>query len=82
MRIVGSSAMSKDVLWRVSGPALEWRKRLSLRPALPRRYCPRTGRSRGEPGQSRGQGGPGQVVEGNGHRRPVGSVKNVRVPGV
>ena len=25
MRIVGSSAMSRDVLWRVSGPALEWR---------------------------------------------------------
>ena len=34
MRIVGSSAMSRDVLLRVSGPALEWRKRLSLRPAL------------------------------------------------
>ena len=28
MRIGGSSAMSRDVLWRVSGPALEWRKRL------------------------------------------------------
>jgi hypothetical protein len=33
MRIVGSSAMSRDVLWRVSGPTLEWRKHLSLRPA-------------------------------------------------
>jgi len=32
MRIIGSSDMSRDALWRVSGPALEWRKRLSLRP--------------------------------------------------
>ena len=32
MRIVGSSAMSRDVQWRVSGPAQEWWKRLSLRP--------------------------------------------------
>src|SRR6266852_5885298 len=31
MRIIGSSAMSRDVLWRVSGPALGWRNRLSLR---------------------------------------------------
>jgi len=31
MRIVGSSAMSRDVLWRVSDPALGWRNRLSLR---------------------------------------------------
>src|SRR6266516_4847326 len=31
MRIIGSSAMSKDVLWRVSGPALGCRNRLSLR---------------------------------------------------
>ncbi len=82
MRIVGSSAMSKDVLWRVSGPALEWRKRLSLRPALATSLLSQNRAKSGEPGQSRGQGGPGQVVEGNGHRRPVGSVKNVRGPGV
>ena len=31
MRIIGSSAMSRDVLCRVSGPALGWRNRLSLR---------------------------------------------------
>jgi hypothetical protein len=31
MRIIGSSAMSRDVLWRVSGPALGCRNRLSLR---------------------------------------------------
>jgi len=65
MRIVGSSAMSKDVLWRVSGPALEWRKRLSLRPALATSLLSqnraKSGESRGQP---RGQSGPGQVVEG------------------
>jgi hypothetical protein len=31
MRIIGSSAMSRDVLCRVSGPALGWRNRLSRR---------------------------------------------------
>jgi len=31
MRVIGSSAMSRDVLWRVSGPVLGWRNRLSLR---------------------------------------------------
>jgi hypothetical protein len=31
MRIIGSSAMSREVLCRVSGPALGWRNRLSLR---------------------------------------------------
>ena len=31
MRIAGSSAMSTDVLWTASGPALEWRNHLSLR---------------------------------------------------
>ncbi len=86
MRIAGSSAMSRDVLWRVSGPALEWRKRLSLRPA------PATSllsQSRAKSGESRASR-TGRAVQARslrGWSSPPGGVgevkaQHVRGPGV
>jgi hypothetical protein len=43
MRVIGSSAMSRDVLWRVSGPALGWRNRRGWFEALHERVQPGTG---------------------------------------
>ena len=87
MRIVGSSAMSREVLWRVSGSALKWRKRFEPAPGSGHvAAVPEPGEVGGEPGQLRRQGGPGQVVEGEWSWPPggVGEVKvqHVRGPGV
>jgi hypothetical protein len=65
MRIIGSSAMSRDVLCRVSGPALGWRNRLSLRsgPATSRRPGTRRTPPIGQPHLGRTQPGAAGAEE-------------------
>jgi hypothetical protein len=78
MRIVGSSAMSRDVLWSVSDPVLEWRKRLSLHPA-PATSLLSQNRAKSGEGRASRAGRTVQARSLRGWSSPPGGVGEIRV---